>query len=45
MLALNLERILRRIERARLAYSPHQIISLVAVSKYHISELILALFV
>ena len=44
MLALNLERILRRIERARLAYSPHQIISLVAVSKYQSTEQIRALY-
>lgn len=44
MLALNLERVLRRIERARLAYSPHQIISLVAVSKYQSTEQIRALY-
>lgn len=44
MLALNLERILRRIERARLAYSPHQIISLVAVSKYQDKEQVRALY-
>ncbi len=44
MLALNLERILRRIERARLAYSPHQIISLIAVSKYQSTEQIRALY-
>lgn len=44
MLALNLERVLRRIERARLAYSAHQIISLVAVSKYQSAEDILALY-
>ncbi len=44
MLALNLERVLRRIERARLAYSPHQIISLVAVSKYQTQEQIRTLY-
>lgn len=44
MLALNLERILRRIERARLAYDSHHIVSLVAVSKYHTQEEILALY-
>ena len=44
MLALNLERVLRRIERARFAYSPHQIISLVAVSKYQTQEQIRTLY-
>lgn len=44
MLALNLERTLRRIERARLAYDAHQIISLVAVSKYQGVESIRALY-
>lgn len=42
--AQNLERILRRIERARLAYDAHQIISLVAVSKYQKVEDILDLY-
>ena len=44
MLALQLERILRRIERARLAYNAHQIISLVAVSKYQNADSIRALY-
>ena len=44
MLALQLERILRRIERARLAYDAHQIISLVAVSKYQSVDSIRALY-
>ncbi|AWK61893.1 conserved hypothetical protein [Helicobacter cinaedi PAGU611] len=44
MLALQLERILRRIERARLAYNAHQIISLVAVSKYQNVDSIRALY-
>ncbi|MCX2716768.1 YggS family pyridoxal phosphate-dependent enzyme [Helicobacter sp. MIT 21-1697] len=44
MLALNLERVLRRIERARLAYDAHQIISLVAVSKYQSEAHIRALY-
>lgn len=44
MLALNLERVLRRIERARLAYDAHQIISLVAVSKYQNEAHIRALY-
>ncbi|TLD82087.1 YggS family pyridoxal phosphate-dependent enzyme [Helicobacter sp. MIT 05-5293] len=42
--AQNLERILRRIERARLAYDAHQIISLVAVSKYQKVQDILDLY-
>lgn len=44
MLALRLERILRRIERARLAYDAHQIVSLVAVSKYQSTDSIRALY-
>ncbi|WP_295702009.1 YggS family pyridoxal phosphate-dependent enzyme [uncultured Helicobacter sp.] len=44
MLALNLERILRRIERARLAYNAHHIVSLVAVSKYQTQADIRALY-
>ena len=44
MLALQLERILWRIERARLAYDAHQIISLVAVSKYQSVDSIRALY-
>lgn len=43
-LALNLERILRRIERARLSYSAHHIVSLVAVSKYQSLDSIKALY-
>lgn len=39
-----LERILRRIERARLAYDAHQIISLVAVSKYQDTDAIRAMY-
>ncbi|RDU59174.1 YggS family pyridoxal phosphate-dependent enzyme [Helicobacter marmotae] len=44
MLALNLERILRRIERARLSYNAHHIVSLVAVSKYQSQDEIRALY-
>lgn len=44
MFALNLERILRRIERARLSYNAHHIVSLVAVSKYQSQDEIRALY-
>jgi len=44
MLSQNLERILRRIERARLRYDAHHIVSLVAVSKYQSEEAIKALY-
>ena len=36
--AKNLKRIIARIENARLSYSSHQIIKLIAVSKYHTSS-------
>lgn len=40
----NLERVLRRIERSRLGYDAHHIVSLVAVSKYHSKEEVRALY-
>lgn len=43
-LARNLELTLRKIERARLSYNPHHIVSLIAVSKYQDSNSIQALY-
>lgn len=40
----NLERVLKRIERARLRYDAHHIVSLVAVSKYHTHSAVRALY-
>lgn len=44
MLAHNLQDIIKRIEKARIAYSRHQIVRIVAISKYHDTQSIQALY-